>query len=164
MLLIRGRIAGEDVDLFRPVLDQEVDPRAIDLGNVLLVGREAVKLLAQSEAKGGELRNCPRYVREWVKRAARATEMMWYMCSGVIPSPIFLSIANPDSALDPDMRITQYRHTAWKLNGIFLAATLLYPYRFSCYGRELLSSAYLRNTVCRRTARWFRRGIDLVSR
>ena len=41
---------------------------AIDLKNVLLVDREAVKLLALSEANGTELRNCPPYIREWVTR------------------------------------------------------------------------------------------------
>jgi len=30
--------------------------------------REVVELLAQSEANGSELRNCPPYVREWVAR------------------------------------------------------------------------------------------------
>ena len=68
VLLISGRITGEEVDLLRAVLDQEVHPPAIDLGSVMLVDREAVKLLAQREANGSELRNCPLYVREWVMR------------------------------------------------------------------------------------------------
>jgi hypothetical protein len=68
-LLISGRITGEEeVDLLRRVLDQEANPPAIDLGSVLLVDRNAVKLLAQSEANGSELRNCPLYIREWVTR------------------------------------------------------------------------------------------------
>jgi hypothetical protein len=41
---------------------------AIDLKNVLLVDREAVKLLAVRESNGDELRNCPAYIREWVTR------------------------------------------------------------------------------------------------
>jgi len=41
---------------------------AIDLKNVLLVDREAVKLLAVRESNGTELRNCPAYIREWVTR------------------------------------------------------------------------------------------------
>jgi hypothetical protein len=36
--------------------------------NVLLVDREAVKLLALSEANGTELRTCPPYIRQWVTR------------------------------------------------------------------------------------------------
>ena len=41
---------------------------AIDLKDVLLVDREAVKLLTLSEINGTELRNCPAYIREWVAR------------------------------------------------------------------------------------------------
>jgi hypothetical protein len=68
VLVVSGRITGEDVDMFRGVLEQESGGVAIDLKNVLLVDRDAVKLLALSEANGTELRNCPPYIREWVKR------------------------------------------------------------------------------------------------
>jgi hypothetical protein len=68
VLLVSGRIAGVHVDMLRSVLEQESDGFAIDLKNVLLVDREAVKLLALSEANGTELRNCPPYIREWVTR------------------------------------------------------------------------------------------------
>ena len=54
--------------MLRGVLERESGGVAIDLKNVLLVDREAVKLLALSEANGTELRNCPRYIREWVTR------------------------------------------------------------------------------------------------
>src|SRR4029079_17181936 len=67
-LFISGRITGEHVDILRGVLEQESGGFAIDLKNVLLVDREAVKLLALSEANGTELRNCPPYIREWVTR------------------------------------------------------------------------------------------------
>ena len=53
---------------FGTLLEQESGGFAIDLKNVLLVDREAVKLLAVSEANGTELRNCPPYIREWVTR------------------------------------------------------------------------------------------------
>jgi hypothetical protein len=36
---------------------------AIDLTDVLLVDREAVKFLALRESNGAELRNCPAYIR-----------------------------------------------------------------------------------------------------
>src|SRR3954469_24597671 len=68
VLFISGRITGEHVDMLRGVLEQESGGFAIDLKNVLLVDRDAVKLLALSEANGTELRNCPPYVREWVTR------------------------------------------------------------------------------------------------
>jgi hypothetical protein len=67
-LFVSGCVTGEYVDTLRGELEQESDGLAIDLKNVLLVDREAVKLLAFSEAKGTELRNCPPYIREWVTR------------------------------------------------------------------------------------------------
>ena len=73
VLFISGRIAREDVDMLRGVLEQEADAFAIDLKNVLLVDSEAVKLLALSETNGTELRNCPPYVREWVTRERAET-------------------------------------------------------------------------------------------
>src|SRR5258708_14329162 len=72
-LFIRGRIPGEHVDILRGVLEQESGGSAIDLRNVLLVDRDAVKLLALSEANGTELRNCPPYIREWVTRERAET-------------------------------------------------------------------------------------------
>ena len=73
VLFISGRITGEHVDMLRGVLEQESGGFAIDLKNVLLVDREAVKLLALSEANGTELRNCPPYIREWVTREKAET-------------------------------------------------------------------------------------------
>jgi hypothetical protein len=68
VLFVSGCVTGEHVNMLRGVLEQESGGLAIDLKNVLLVDREAVKLLALSEAKGTELRNCPPYIREWVRR------------------------------------------------------------------------------------------------
>ncbi len=73
VFLVSGRITGEHVDMFRGVLEQESGGVAIDLGNVLLVDREAVKLLADSEANGTELRNCSPYIRECVTRERAET-------------------------------------------------------------------------------------------
>jgi hypothetical protein len=68
ILRISGRITAQDVDMLRGLLEQERSAVAIDLKNVLLVDREAVKLLAVRESNGAELRNCPAYIREWVTR------------------------------------------------------------------------------------------------
>ena len=68
VLFISGRITEEHVDMLHGVLEQESSGFAIDLKNVLLVDREAVKLLAVCEANGTELRNSPAYIREWVMR------------------------------------------------------------------------------------------------
>jgi ABC-type transporter Mla MlaB component len=38
----------------------------LDLSEVKLVDREAVKLLSQCELAGARLDNCPAYIREWI--------------------------------------------------------------------------------------------------
>jgi ABC-type transporter Mla MlaB component len=68
ILHISGQINGKDVDLLRSLLEQERNVVAIDLKDVLLVDRGAVSLLALSELNGAELKNCPAYIREWVRR------------------------------------------------------------------------------------------------
>src|SRR6266540_1246519 len=75
VLCISGRITGEHVDTLRGVLEQEAGALAVDLKNVFLVDREAVKLLVLSETNGTELRNCPPYIREWVTRERAATKV-----------------------------------------------------------------------------------------
>jgi hypothetical protein len=75
VLFISGRITGEHVDMLRGVLEQELRGFAIDLKHVLLVDREAVKLLALRETNGTELRNCPPYIREWVTRERAERKM-----------------------------------------------------------------------------------------
>jgi predicted metal-binding protein len=54
--------------MLRALLEEEEGVAIIDLKDVLIVDREAIKLLAVCESNGVELRNCPAYVREWVTR------------------------------------------------------------------------------------------------
>jgi hypothetical protein len=68
VLRISGRIAADDVAMLRNLLEQETGAVALDLTHLLLVDRDAVKLLAAAEKNGFELRNCPAYVREWITR------------------------------------------------------------------------------------------------
>lgn len=65
---VSGWIRGNALDTLRQVLSQERGKLAIDLQEVILVDREAVMFLADSEIHGIELRNCPAYVREWIDR------------------------------------------------------------------------------------------------
>src|SRR5690242_7098786 len=67
-LRVSGRIRAGDVDLLRDLLASEKGIVTIDLKHVIIVGREAVMLLAFSEANGIDLRNCPSYIREWIDR------------------------------------------------------------------------------------------------
>jgi hypothetical protein len=73
-LCISGRITEEDMETVRNVIEQEASAVVIDLKNVDLVDREAVKYLAQRELGRTVLRNCSPYIREWVTR--ERVEMM----------------------------------------------------------------------------------------
>jgi hypothetical protein len=72
VLLASGRLSGEYVDTLEKALQQESGALAIDLKNVCLVDGDAVQLLALAESNGTELRNCPKYICEWISRE-RAT-------------------------------------------------------------------------------------------
>ena len=67
---LSGRIEAEDIDELRRLLELEGTSRhiALDLKDVTLVDRDAIRYLADCEADGTKLANCPPYVREWIGR------------------------------------------------------------------------------------------------
>ena len=65
VLYISGRLAAEDLDVVRTALDAG-RVVAVELAEVEVVSRDAVKLLVQAEAEGIELRSCPACIREWI--------------------------------------------------------------------------------------------------
>jgi anti-anti-sigma regulatory factor len=67
VLRISGRLAEEDLELVRMALDGR-RVVAIDLAEVDLVSRDAVKVLVRAEAEGIDLRSCPAYIREWITK------------------------------------------------------------------------------------------------
>jgi hypothetical protein len=74
VLQISGRINGPGVEMLRELMESEATSKtivALDLRNVTLVSRDAIKLLSTVEEKGTELRNCPAYIRDWVSREKR---------------------------------------------------------------------------------------------
>ena len=75
VLCVSGRVTAQDGPVLWDLLAQESGAVAIDLKGVLLVDREIVRLLALTEANGIELRNCPAFIAEWIKRErAQTTE------------------------------------------------------------------------------------------
>jgi anti-anti-sigma regulatory factor len=71
VLQIGGRIDGPGVEILRELMESETTSKstvALDLRNVTLISRDAIKLLSNLEEKGTELRNCPAYIRDWVSR------------------------------------------------------------------------------------------------
>lgn len=71
VLRVSGRIDAEAVVTLRELLEQEKDQVAIDLREVTLINREAVRFLARKEANGVEFRNCADYIREWIDMERR---------------------------------------------------------------------------------------------
>lgn len=67
---LSGRLADEEIAELEGVLG----PRAffssvvIDLKNLRLANRVAVKFLARCETDGLTIENCPGYVRRWMRR------------------------------------------------------------------------------------------------
>jgi hypothetical protein len=78
VLQISGRIGGLDIEILRELMKSETPSKstvALDLRNVTLISRDAIKLLSTVEEKGTELRNCPAYIREWVSREKQSGTM-----------------------------------------------------------------------------------------
>jgi hypothetical protein len=73
---LSGRIRVEDLAELQHVFACEGQQHRIvlDLKEVKLVDRESVRFLAYCEAKGTTLKNCPLYIREWIRRELKPFE------------------------------------------------------------------------------------------
>jgi len=67
---VSGRLDAENVGDLKALFSSEANGRRIVLNllELTLVDRDAVRFLERCEADGIELRNCPTYVREWIAR------------------------------------------------------------------------------------------------
>jgi anti-anti-sigma regulatory factor len=67
---LSGRIEAEQVAKLQRLLALEAAgvSLVLDLHEVELVDREAVRFLAQCEAEGTTLVHCPAYIRKWIER------------------------------------------------------------------------------------------------
>jgi anti-anti-sigma regulatory factor len=65
-----GRMDVENVEELKEVFQAEAKGRRVvlDLRDLVLVDRAAVKFLERCESDSIELRNCPGYIREWITR------------------------------------------------------------------------------------------------
>jgi hypothetical protein len=66
---LSGRIEEKHVSELQKLFEAEAEVADItlELEEVRLVNREAVKFLATCEAAGIKLMNCPSYIREWIE-------------------------------------------------------------------------------------------------
>jgi len=74
VFLLTGRLRGDQVPGLRALLRSELQDHnlVLDLKEVKLVDRDAVRFLVQSEAEGASLRNCSAFIREWILQERNA--------------------------------------------------------------------------------------------
>ena len=67
---VSGRIHSENLAELSNLIDAAAGGRGmvLDLKELILVDRAAVRFLKRCESNGIELRNCPAYIREWITR------------------------------------------------------------------------------------------------
>jgi hypothetical protein len=67
---VSGQMDEDDIAEIEVLLRSEKSDRRIvlDLKDLTLAGRDAIRLLARCEAEGIKLEKCPIYVREWITR------------------------------------------------------------------------------------------------
>jgi len=70
VLLVSGQIDAENVVELKNAIESEdgARPIVLDLRELTLVDRDAVKFLERCESVRVQLKNCPAYVREWITR------------------------------------------------------------------------------------------------
>jgi hypothetical protein len=75
-LRLSGRIEPADIDELRRIFEMGATDQdlALDLGDVTLVDRDALMFLARCEMEGVKLKNCPRYVRQGLKKGETRPE------------------------------------------------------------------------------------------
>jgi anti-anti-sigma regulatory factor len=67
VLTLSGRIEESSVPELQKLIEAEGNAITLDLQEVRLVDREAVRFLAACEERGVKLRCCPPYIREWIE-------------------------------------------------------------------------------------------------
>ena len=67
---LTGRIQAEQVSELQALVKADFPDHSLvlDLKEVKLVDRDAVRFLGEIEAQGARLRNCSAFVREWISR------------------------------------------------------------------------------------------------
>jgi hypothetical protein len=65
---LSGRMEAERVAELKELFDRDYRNIILDLWDVRLADRDAVRFLRGCEADGMKLENCPVYIREWMDR------------------------------------------------------------------------------------------------
>jgi anti-anti-sigma regulatory factor len=69
VLKLVGQMDAKDIGEVEMLISQEASGRSLvlDLKDLTLVDRDAVSFLRRCEAKSIQLKNCPTYIREWIR-------------------------------------------------------------------------------------------------
>jgi hypothetical protein len=72
IFILSGRIEDRHVSELHELLDAQAKPTEVtlDLTEVKLVDREAIRFLAACKARGIALVNCPSYIRRWIEQGS----------------------------------------------------------------------------------------------
>ena len=75
---LTGRIQAEQVSELQTLVKSDLPGHSLvlDLKEVKLVDRDAVRFLAEIEAQGAKLRNCSAFVREWISQERHGMQLM----------------------------------------------------------------------------------------
>ena len=65
---LSGRMEAEQAARLKELFDRDYQNIILDLRDVRLADRDAVRFLRGCEVDGIKLENCPAYVREWMNR------------------------------------------------------------------------------------------------
>ena len=68
MLTLSGRMEAEQIPELKELFDRDYRNIILDLRDVRLADRDAVRFLRGCEADGMKLEHCPAYIREWMER------------------------------------------------------------------------------------------------
>ena len=68
VLTLSGHMEAQQVPELKGLFDRDYRYIVLDLRDLRLADRDAVRFLRGCEADGMKLENCPAYVREWMDR------------------------------------------------------------------------------------------------
>ena len=76
VIKVSGRMDAENIGELETLITSEADGRRIvlDLKDLTLVDQDAVSFLKRCEEDNITLRNCPAYIREWIRRERKTRE------------------------------------------------------------------------------------------
>jgi hypothetical protein len=72
IIALSGRIDDGSLPQLKTLIQEEQGRITLDLKEITLVGREAVRFLAECEQAGAAIQNCPAYIREWISQQRRS--------------------------------------------------------------------------------------------